>query len=383
MSDRIETLKKAAFLHDLGKLLNWSGELHLLDGARVLKHLGFDDTVVGLALYHEPDKKMRSGKHKDKTYREVLELCIQSNDCPGLKPYAEYDEYALVLGELVDKLMAGFDRLGEGRERPVVLRNPLTHLPLNGQLHQFQDTINRGDCSGTGESYMREFVRTRYLPNASLKSLDAQPGDCVYALDDELKRAPLLKPLVEHVEGQSDFNALYRALSEDDGWQALTRHWIPQGHTPPTDTLALWYHMQFSSALAGLYWAEGFRTADQIKAELDRRKKQPLEVKIGLLYIRIAGLTEYFATAYRLPDFSGTEATADALKETVKEQLLAARHNDEPIVWEDSFLYEGHDDFLVMVPVETLGARDEDGDYAYRVGDDDPFMEAVNLTLLN
>ncbi len=366
---RVETLKKAAFLHDLGKLLNWSGELHPLDGARVLKYLGFDDTVVGMALYHHLG------------YRDAIERFIQGTDCDGLEPFADYDEYSLRLGELVDGLMAGFDRLGDEKKAtrtwPVVLRNPLTHLPLDGTLRQFEATRKGTGDTSPDSDYLRECVKGRYLPGASLKPLDADVEKSVYKLDDLLADAPLLQVLADNKD--APFNALYRALRSDHNWQALTRWLIPQGHHPPTDTLALWYHLQFSSAMAGLYWAEGFRTPDKIKTERDRLKKQPLEVKIGLLYVHVAGLSKYFATAYRLPDFSGTQAIAGALKETIKEQLLAARHDGTPIVWEDSFLYEGHDDFLVMMPVESIDAQD--GNYACRVAADDPFLQKIQEAL--
>lgn len=363
-----DTMKKAAFLHDVGKILNWSGSLHLLDGARVLKHLGFEDTVVGVALYHEP------------VHRKVVQKAIQHPDCTGLKAYADYDEYALQLGELVDRLMAGFDRMGKGgRHRPVVLRNPLTHLPMDGALRQFEDAINRQDCSGTDETCMREFVRANYLPGADLKPLDAQPDDCVYVLDDTLKQTPLLRPLVQHAANHDDFNTLYRTLNDDPLWATLTRRLIPQGHHPPTDTLALWYHMQFASAMTGLYWAEGFHSLGEVNDELKRLGKEPLEVKVGLLYVHLAGLNDYFATAYRLPDFTGTQKIAEALKRAVKQQLLDAEHNGDPFIWEDSFLYTGHDDFLVMVPVEETGIQDSG--YAVQVDRDDPFRVALEEAL--
>lgn len=366
---RVETLKKAAFLHDLGKLLNWSGELHPLDGARVLKYLGFDDTVVGMALYHHPK------------YRQEIKDAIEKPDCAGLEPRDCYDEYSLLLGELVDKLMAGFDRLGEegkaARTRPVVLRNPLTHLPLDGTLRQFEATHKGADGTGPDSDYLREFVKGCYLPGASLKPLDADGKKSVYRLDDPLAGVPLLRVLAENKD--APFNTLYHALRTHSDWQALTRRLIPQGHSPSTDTLALWYHLQFSSAMAGLYWAEGFRTADQIEAELNRLGEQPVEVKIGLLYIHIAGLTEYFATAYRLPDFNGTQEIAKALKKAVKEQLLEAEHKGEPFIWEDSFLYEGHDDFLVMVPVQEPDPAE--GPPVYGVLPDDPFRQRLEEVL--
>jgi len=362
----VDILKKAGFLHDLGKILNWSGELHLLDGARVLKYLGFDDPIVGVALYHEP-------KHRD-----TIEQIIQKPDCAGLKAYANYDEYALKLGELVDKLMAGFDRIGkEKRTRPIVLRNPLTHLPMDGSLRQFKTTRRRPDDKGPNAEYLRECVRDKHLSGAGLKPLDADEDKKVYRLDDSLANAPLLQVLIDNKD--APFNDLYHALYDDLAWRNLTRYLIPQGHHPPTDTLALWYHMQFSSAMTGLFWAEGFRSVKEIDEERARLRKKPLEVKIGLLYVHMAGLTDYFAGAYRLPDFSGTQAIAQALKRAVKRQLLDARHQGEPFIWEDSFLYQGHDDFLIMAPVEEKGA--EEGDYTFRVGDGDPFRKALEQAL--
>jgi hypothetical protein len=367
---QVETLKKAAFLHDLGKLLNWSGALHPLESGRILKYLGYDETIIGVALYHH------------RRHQASIEGWINgTSDCSGLKPRGDYDEYALPMGRLVDQLMTGFDRLGDGemrRTRPIVLRNPLTHLPLNGQLRQFEDIINRDDCSGVDGQYLREWVLSRHLQGASLKPLDADSSKCVYVLDEDLTKAPLLKQLAEHKD--ENFNTLYRVLRRNADWQTLTRRYIPQGHHPPTDTLALWYHCQFSSALMGLYYLEGVRTSEAVHDERRRLKNEPLSLKIGLLYVRLAGLTEYFNGAYRLPDFSGTQAIGDALKEAVRGQLLEA-HTDEglPLVWEDGFLYEGHDDFLVMVPVNILGT--DEGEYVFQVDEGDPFRQKWEAAL--
>lgn len=198
-----------------------------------------------------------------------------------------------------------------------------------------------------------------------------------YQLDRTLASTPLLQVLADN--RNASFNDLYCALYNDTEWQELTRHWIPQGHHPPADTLALWYHMQFSSAMAGLCWAEGFRSARRIDDERDRLREEPLKVKIGLLYIHVAGLTEYFTGAYRLPDFDGTQEIAKALKQVVKQRLLDVEHDGEPFIWEDSFLYDGHDDFLVMVPVAEKGA--EEGNYTFHVEDDGPFREALEQAL--
>ncbi len=383
----IDTLKKAAFVHDLGKLLNWAYWLHYLDGARVLEHLGFADTVIGVALYHHgPEKDVKDKNGEWRPWKEVIKSWIQSGstDCAHLKSYDKYNEYCLVLSELVDKLMAGFDRMGKPqRPRPIVLRNPLTHLPMNGALRQFEATDKRANDAGPDSDYLREFVSGCYLPGASLKPLDVDQSKSVYQLDDSLTDAPLLQVMADNKD--IPFNHLYRILYNHPVWQTLTRQLIPQGHHPPTDTLALWYHLQFSSALAGLYWAEKFREAKQVEDEHKRLRKRPLKVKIGLLYIHIAGLTEYFAGAYRLPDFSGTQEIADALKRSIKERLLGARRDGDPIIWEDSFLYEGHDDFLVMVPVERItdGQGKDVDDYIYPVDEEDPFLAVVEQALSN
>jgi hypothetical protein len=374
--DQIETLKKAAFLHDLGKLLNWSGALHPLESGRLLQHLGFDETVVGVALYHHGPKH---------GYRKTIEKWIKDGaDCAGLKPYADYgNRYALVMGELVDKVMTGFDRLGErniGRTSPIVLRNPLTHLPLNGNLKQFKASIQPDRSLIPNAVYLREYVESHYIgvSGAKFKQLDKDNEKWVYVLDNALKNAPLLKVLAQYKDG--NFNTLYTKLHNHPHWQGLTRRMIPQGHHPPADTLALWYHYQFSSALMGLYYLEGVHTVEDVQAERNQLGKEPLGLKIGLLYVRLAGLTEYFNGAYRLPDFSGTEAIGDALKEAVRAQLLEARTDEGlPLVWEDSFFYEGHDDFLVMVPVSDYGAADES--YVYQTAWDDPFRQVWEAAL--
>jgi hypothetical protein len=372
---QIETLKKAAFLHDLGKLLNWSGALHPLESGRVLQYLGFDETVVGMALYH----------HYGRKYKRSTKRWIAGDDCTGLKSYTDYQEYALLMGGLVDQVMSGFDRLGKQnieRTSPIVLRNPLTHLPLNGQLDQFEGATNPAGCSGVDSAYLRERVLSKYLPGVNLKPLDADNDKCVYVLDQNLVKAPLLKRLTEHKN--DDFNTLYRALRRNADWQTLTRRYIPQGHHPPTDTLALWYHSQFSSALMGLYYLEGIRASKAANKERLRLGTEPLDLKVGLLYVRLDGLTEYFDGAYRLPDFSGTEAIGAALKEAVRGQLLDARTDEGlPLVWEDGFFYEGHDDFLVMVPVSDLGVADEAADepYVYQIAGDDPFCQVWEAVL--
>jgi hypothetical protein len=378
MSNEVELLKKTAFMHDLGKILNWSGELHPLDGARVLKHLGFDERIVGGALCHHQ-------RYQDKL-QEVEYGGLQSCEEYG---EGEYGNYGLKLSQLVDQLMTGFDRLGKAqRIRPIVLRNPLTHLPLNSsmddpvkdalddEIHQFRSTRKRSQDDGPDTEYLREFVRKSYLPDATLRRLD-DGEKLVYQLDEALASAPMLQALFNNRE--ASFNEFYRTLHTHPDWRALTRHWIPQGHHPPADTLGLWYHMQFSSAVVGLYWAEGFRNTNQIEAEISRLRSQPLEIKIGLLYIHIRGLTKYLTEAYRLPDFSGTQEIAAMLKKTIKQQLMEAKYKSEPFIWEDSFLYEGHDDFLVMVPVERLGEEEEN--YVYHVGTDDLFLEILREAL--
>jgi hypothetical protein len=358
MSDKINVLKIAAFLHDLGKLLNWSGELHLLEGARVLKHLGFEDTVVGVALYHEPSEKHLNILHG---------LINDHTDCAGLGVYSDYDEYSLLLGETVDKLMAGFDRIGEEkRQQPVVLRNPLTHLPMNGEFRQFSATVKPKDGKEPDDAYLREFVWQRFLPNARLVPLEADATKQAYVLDDNLKETQLLQVLAAIKD--KDFNTFYRALEQ------------AQCH-PPTDTLALWYHWQFSSAMAGLYWAEGFNTVAKIKAERACLGSKPLQVKIGLLYVRLAGVTEYFASAYRLPELDGMQVMARTLKVTIRERLLKTRCNETPIVWDDNFLYEGHDDILLMIPVAETAGDPPELEYVHGVAASDPFLRELRAAL--
>jgi len=363
---KLEEIKKAAFLHDLGKILNWAGELHPLEGGRILKFLGFGDNIVGAALYHQHEKK-------------VEDLIIKNikGDCAGLKAKDDYDRYMFKLSQRVDRLVSGWDRLGKSmRTKPIVLRNPITHLPLNGNFHQFSDA----------KYDLREFVRMEYLakrndkvdPDVRLKTLGSDNSKEVYELTQDLKSSQLLKVLVENKN--SNFNKFYDELYNSESWRELTRILIPQGHHPPTDTLALWYHLQFSSALAGLYYLEGFRDKDSLNKEFEREENRtPLLIKVGLLYLKIKGVVEYFYSAYRIPDFTGSQEIAKAIKRTLKEELLKLEVDGLPIIWRDSFFYEGHDDFLVIIPVEKIGSLESD--YVYKVEQDDKFLLKIKQTI--
>ena len=355
----LETIKKAAFLHDLGKILNWKGYLHCLEGGRVLKHLKFSDAIVAAALYHQYEKAVSSAIDKNKAL------------CAGLPARDANEEikYAVRLTALVDKVVSRLDRLGEeekaGRTQPVVLRNPLSHLPLNGRLKDYETTIE-----------LRDMVRADFLSQAPLVPL--ANGDKVYDLSALPDNAGLLKVLEE--AKALNFNAFYQRLKDSPTWQELTLRYIPQGHHPPTDTLALWYHLQFSSALAPLYPLEGFKTEEKLEEEAMRLGKQPLNLKIGLLYIKLRGMDELFASSYRLPDFDGSQTILRLLREAVHRMLLELKTSEGfNFVWEDSFLYEGHDDFLVMIPVEKLG--DELYQYVYSVEGDDAFLSIISDAL--
>ncbi|MDY7034174.1 MAG: hypothetical protein SVY10_19995 [Thermodesulfobacteriota bacterium] len=410
----LENIKKAAFLHDLGKILNWKGYLHPLEGGRFLKFLGYNDDIVGAALYHHP------GKHTD-----IKERINEDRSKPAgerlLRGLCLLDEYGnqeiIKLVTHIDQLVSGFDRLGDeeeaGRTSPIALRNPLTHLPLNGQLKEFTATIKeegvRDPAFIAGQRYLREFVGRRYLkkwnwwsyPDIELVPLNNEnTKDKVYKLTNDLKASQLLQPLMKWRD--KGFNELYRAIKSDHSWRDLCLKYIPQGHHPPTDTLALWYHMQFSSAFAGIYALGGNikniekdmdilamsrlkakkeRLSENDRTELKRLEMEygseaTLSIKVGFLYVRIKGCNRYFTTAYRLPDFTGTQMIMNAIRATVKKCLLDVRVHGLPVIWEDSFFYEGHTDYFVVIPVGRK--KDEKkSDFEYEIDESDDFLKGI------